>query len=505
MKNIKNILLTGLLAFAVCGFVACSSDDDSVAEPSLKVLNAEPYDMAELDSKEQIITTIEFNSNTSWRLVSDKMWVLFSATEDGFYFNDLRGEAGTHTVYMKITNDARTFEAASAGITFVYGDKEYYYGSIYRHAQKQVTNIKGEDGEVLKSIEMGNGTSTTISIDANYNCGIKSYPSWIGEPQLYNGSYTLNVLEENVPFAMEGDMVLASNDGTVEVAYPIIYKGMSPEKMLITGANSPWDWELSLDGKTFRNSATSLEGASEDILVENSMLYSLCCFNYDYKLLFASEGKDGSITIDDNAWLLAEQGGDNQAEVTITATPFTPGKDARSRKAYIFAVPSGIYDSFVAELNGAEDAVTFVDSHLDYVVMEVTQKDLHAAEGFDIVTEAGEKVACEQITSGEIYDWVSSELGITEVYTFTGTPGVKYEVNTLYTDDEWYGGGFSIYDDKGEVSVRSWGSPSKSKNSEGYYIIKFKVPTAGITKPTVMRLHINNVNKKALVVLPVNN
>ena len=62
----------------------------------------EPYDLADLEKTDYIITPIEFSSTTTWKAMSDKIWVLFSTTEDGEYYNDIMGAAGVHKIYMKI-------------------------------------------------------------------------------------------------------------------------------------------------------------------------------------------------------------------------------------------------------------------------------------------------------------------------------------------------------------------------------------------------------------------
>ena len=107
MKNMKNILFASVFAVA-CAFTACSSDDDNaianypMQPSSFKLINMEPYDLADLDKMDYIITPIEFSSTTTWKAMSDKIWVLFSTTEDGEYYNDIMGAAGVHKIYMKI-------------------------------------------------------------------------------------------------------------------------------------------------------------------------------------------------------------------------------------------------------------------------------------------------------------------------------------------------------------------------------------------------------------------
>ena len=165
----KNILFASVFAVA-CAFTACSSDDDNaianypMQPSSFKLINMEPYDLADLDKTDYIITPIEFSSTTTWKAMSDKIWVLFSTTEDGEYYNDIMGAAGVHKIYMKITNDARTFEPAGARVTFNYGGYTYDLGTIYRHAKLHATTILDEAGNAVSAIEIDGSSSTSFKI-----------------------------------------------------------------------------------------------------------------------------------------------------------------------------------------------------------------------------------------------------------------------------------------------------------------------------------------------------
>lgn len=505
MKKIKYIFLIGMLAVAATAFVACNDDDDATPPATFELVNAGSYDIAELDEKDFVVSSIEFNTNSNWRLFSDKIWVLFSATEEGEYFNDLSGTGGAHKVYMKITNDARTFEPAGANVAFDYGSgEEYPLGTIYRHAKTGSSEIIDEGNNSVGEVVIDATASATVTIKANYDYGIKSYPEWIAEPTLYNGSYILNVIDEFVPYALDGDFVIASADGSVEHTYPITYSGMSPSVMRIEGDYSPWGWEVALDGKTFRYEGTSLEGETTEITVENCLPFTAKCFNYDYTLVCATESSDGAIKVATDAWLWAEQSATVKGAMEVRAKPFA-ATDARSRKGYLFAVPTGIYGDFMAAMSSAADALTFVDEHIDYVVVEATQKDIFAPDGFVVTDATGAAVECTAETEGDLYTWVSSELSVTDVYSITGVNGATYTVNLLITPDEG-NPAFAIYDADGVVPGRRWGSPTISKNADGYFELKLKVPAASsFTKPLILRIHRNNVNIKALIIKPVNN
>lgn len=504
MKKIKYIFLIGMLAVAATAFVACNDDDDATPPATFELVNAGSYDIAELDEKDFIVSTIDFTTNSSWRVYSDKIWVLFSTTEDGDYFNDLSGVGGAHKIYMKITNDARTFEPAGAKVAFSYGSEEYEFGTIYRHAKSHSSEIVDENNNSVDEVVIDATASATIAIKANYDYGIKSYPEWIAEPTFYNGSYMLNVVDEFVPYALAGDFVIASTDGSVEHTYPVNYVGMNPSVMRVDGDYSPWGWEVALDGKTFRYEGTSLEGETEEIVVENCIPFTVKCFNYDYTLVCATENSDGSIKVAADAWLTANEDAAAKGAITVCAKPYA-ATDARSRKGYLFAVPTGIYDDFIAAMKSAADAVTFVDEHIDYVLIEATQKDIFAPDGFVVTDATGAAVECTAETEGDLYTWVSSELSVTDIYSITGVYGNTYTVNLLITPEEG-NPAFAIYDADGVVPGRRWGSPTISKNADGYFELKLKVPAASsFTKPLILRIHRNNVNIKALIVKPVNN
>lgn len=279
-------------------------------------------------------------------------------------------------------------------------------------------------------------------------------------------------------------------------------ENMLPERVIIDGSYSPWGWEIALDGKTFRSESTSLDGESEEITVENLLSFTVKCLNYDCTFVCITESSDGSITTDN--WLWAEQGSDDKSAVSVYAKPFG-AVDARSRKGYLFAVPAGVYDEFATAMSNAADATTFVDEYVEYVLVEATQTDIFAPDGFVVTDATGAAVECSEEKDEDLYSWVSSELTVSDVYFITGVNGVTYTVNTLITEEDG-APAFAIYDADGNVPTRRWGSPKITLNADGYYELKLKVPAASnFTKPLILRLHRNNVNIKALIVKPVNN
>lgn len=504
----KKIFLIGLMALVATGFSSCSSDDDAPAvEPSFEYLTGE-YDTTELDACDFIVTTLDIVANAQWQVYSDKQWVLFSQEEDGEFVYDIVGTAGNHSVYMKITNDARAFDASEATVTARCGGKEFFVCTVSRAAKEYVAQITDEDGNVIDAINIDGSASTVITISGNTHYGIKSYPEWISEPVLYDGGYILSVKEEKTPYACEGEFVIGNADGTAEHKYEIRYEGLKPSYVEIGGDYNPWNWEVSLDGKTFRQESINSLSETEVILLEDAVPFTFTCLNYDCKFVFASVGTDGSISVveGEDAWLRVTQSESDKSAVSVSATAFETTATVRQRSGWVFAVPAGIDEDFSNAINAASNASDFVEVYYQYVLIGVTQKDLYASNGFTVTTADGEPVECIDEPEGDFYDWVSSENSITEVCSMSGEYGLTYIINTHYTDDDFSGTAeCAIYDSKGYANKRIWSLTFK-KNDDGYYIIKLTVPVEEkFPVPVILRLHSQNVNKKALIIRAADN
>lgn len=505
MKKMKHIFLLALVALSAIGFTACSDDDDNATvEPKVDILSVESYDMSELDANGYVLTAVKFSSSTPWRLYADKMWVLFARNEIGTYMNDATGLAGTHTIYIKITGDGRDFEAAEANISIAAAGKNFPVETVSRSAKKHEITITDEDGGSMESIDIDGSASVSVRISGNSQYGIKSYPEWLEEPTLHEEGYDFEVKENFTPYVLSGNIVLASADGLAEYTFPVNYAGMPGDRIEINGDYTSWAWEVSLDGKTFVNESPTVEGGTELVTLEGHIPFAIKCLNYDCQFILAEEANNGSVVVSADPWLVVERSADDESSVLVTAKTFEPSKAARSRKGYLFAVPSAIYDTFMSEIAAAADMLSLIDTHEKYVMLEITQKDIYAPEGFTVTDADGNIIPCVAETDKDLYEWVSSELGITEVYTIEGINDAKYTINTLYTEEDW-GGGYNIYDSSDYANARIW-SLSRKINDEGYYILSLKVPVASkFTEPVVIRLHDNNVNKKALIIKPVNN
>ncbi len=498
MKYISKWYIAGL-AMALCCLVPACSEEEEVAPVEVTFTTPGDFDMAALDSCESIIGSFELTSSGNWSLYSDKMWVKLSLERDGWYFNDLKGGKGVHTVYIKVTNDARDFNDSQATVSLVTDEKTQEIVTIQRKGMEHSFALLSSDGAVIERIEIDNDAAVWVAPDANFECSILSFPNWIDEPEAFEGGYNLNVAESAKPYENEGVVTFGNIDGSVVFEVPVVYVGMDSTVVMIEGDNTPWSWKVSLDGKTFVQESSSASGENVETVVENELVFSVTSFNYDYRLVpvQVENGKPAMMDADES-WILASKS--NDSRVSVSVTPLSSG----SREGYLFALPAAIYDNFIDSLAASNDVAAFIDGNINYVVVEMEQKDLTSTDGFIITGSNGAKVSC--VTEGEYYEWLCSEFSISDLTTCNLVPGESYTIETRLNASDWQAN-FALenLDDRKSVRLKSWGITATNNpvlGEDGLYRFNITVP-ASFNKAVILRLYTPQiVNLKAIVIRP---
>ena len=487
------------LAMAFCCLVSACSDEEEIVPVEVSFTAPGEFDMASLDSCESIVNSFELTSNGAWNLYSDKMWVKLSLQAEGEFFNDVQGGEGTHTVYIKVTSDARGFNDAKATITLVAGAESKTVVTIERAGKEHEFALLSGEGEEIKRIEIGTDATVWVAPVANFDCSILDCPAWLAAPVALDGGFTLNVATAYVPFEKEGTVIFGNVDRSVVYEVPVAYVGMEPTLMEIEGENTPWGWKVSLDGKTFKQETTTASGENVETIIEDVLEFSVTCLNYNYELVSAQVNSNGKLELMDaeESWILASQKGDDPSLVSVAVAAM----ESSSRSGYLFAVPEAIYSNFADSLAVSSDVDTFIDSNLSYVVLEVEQKSLEATDGF-IITDA-DGAAASSVVEEEFYEWLCSEFSITDLTACELVPGESYTIETRMNASDW-DGNFAITDLEGTPQrPKSWGNPTAELGEDGLYRLNITVP-ASLDKIVVLRLYTPQiVNIKALVIRPV--
>ena len=497
MKYISKLYIACLAMTLGCLVSACSDEDVTPVEATFTAPGE--FDMASLDSCESIVSSFEITSNGAWNLCSDKMWVKLSLQADGEFFNDVQGGEGTHTVYIKVTNDARGFDAAKATVTLIAGGVSKDVVTIERKGKEHEFALLSSEGEEIKKIEIGTDATVWVAPVANFDCSIIECPEWIAAPEAFDGGFTLNVANSYVPYEKEGVVTFGNIDRSKVYEVPVAYVGMEPTLMEIEGDNTPWGWKVSLDGKTFVQETTSASGETVETIVEDALAFSVTCLDYDYELVSAQVNSNGKLELMDaeESWIFATQNENDPSQVSVSVSAST----ASLRSGYLFAVPAAMYSNFADSLDVSSDVDTFIDSNLSYVVLEVEQKSLEATDGF-IITDAN-GTAVSSVVEEEYYEWLCSEFSITDLTSCDLVPGESYTIVTRLNANDWQGN-FAITDLEGaHQRLKSWGNPTAELGEDGLYRLNITVP-ASLNKTIILRLYTPQiVNIKALVIRPV--
>ena len=498
MKYISKLYIA-CLAMVLCCWVSACSDEEELVPVEVSFTTPAAFDMAALDSCESIVNSFELTSDGAWHLSSDKMWVKLSLQGDGEFYNDIQGGEGVHTVYIKVTNEARGFGKSQATVKVIAGNKSQDVVTVEREGVLHDFSLLSSEGEEIEKIEIGTDATVWVAPVANFECSILSCPAWISEPVVLDSGFTLNVANSFVPYEKEGVVTFGNADGSVVYEIPVVYVGMEPTLMEIEGDNTPWGWKVSLDGKTFVQETTTASGENVETIIENALEFSVTCLNYNYELVSVQVNSNGKLELMDaeESWILASQKGDDPSLVSVSVASM----ESSSRSGYLFAVPEAMYSNFADSLDVSSDVDTFIDSNLSYVVLEVEQKSLEATDGF-IITDAN-GTAVSSVVEEEYYEWLCSEFSITDLTACELVPGESYTIVTRLNASDWQGN-FAITDLEGaHQRLKSWGNPSPELGEDGLYRMNITVP-ASLNKTIILRLYTPQiVNIKALVIRPV--
>ena len=347
--NILRMITMVVLAFMMG---ACSDDDEEVI--------VEFPQLQELACNVGETTSLTFNASADWQLTSSAIWCKFVANEEDVFA--ISGAAGSQTVTIKADDEAFGHETATANITLTMGMKKAVIAKVTRSAQGYELKVFNEEGKEVKEIEVGYGSFAHFTVEANFYFSATNRPSWV---EIEGGSLSgiankktvggLRIIEngivEKYPVAASDkqQLVFADEEGNASFAFPLIFKGMNPRDITITGVtNNPWDWTVSLDGKTFiQESASGLTGEASKTIYKNRLPYTIKALNDDYEIVYMQKVVEWGMT----QFRFAEDGVD---WMHFDKKSMSLSVDAASeeREGFVLAFPAAVYNEIKDDLWG---------------------------------------------------------------------------------------------------------------------------------------------------------
>lgn len=334
----------------VLSISACSDDDDDAAKtvfPEKQTVNCVSGDTKELS----------FNASADWQLSSSATWCRF--VKDGNEDYSLSGTAGTQTVTLKITTEALTFDAPSvAHLTMMIGANKAIIADVVRDNMDRELKIYDMEGNEIHEIEVGYNDYSSFQVKANFRFAATNRPEWLNIAgnaivgsinEMVKGEVQVIDNPQYAKYAQRGELTFADEYGIKSYTFPVVYKGMDPDKIKILNAN-PWNWEVSLDGKTFtQTSSTGASASTTTSTYRNFIPFTVQALNDDVVPVYIQKVVEYGMT---KMRIGEEEGVDWMELVDYHDGNFrlTVSESSEQREGYVVVLPRAIYEDHKSDL-----------------------------------------------------------------------------------------------------------------------------------------------------------
>lgn len=510
----KYILATSILVAALLGWACEKEGNNTTTFPDEVKIACEAGDYPSL----------EFYVAGDWQLSSNAVWCKF-LTPSGELL-DISGKAGNSAVTLKITNDGLKDDATTATITMILGGKAQTIATVVRSGKKLELSIYDANNKTLDAITIGYDSWAVVNVKANFRFAATTFPEWVeieGGSIIGTPDETIEAKLRIVPngdrerYAIteeDGYMMTFSNEaGTATFDIPILFEGMGADKLTFVGPTADlFGWQVSLDGKSFRQS-----GEEETTTIENELQYNITARNDDYEVIFVEKVVDRGIPSfeilsEEQSWMHFDK-----RRMTLTVEP-----SESLRYGIVLALPRKSFEDIASTMETAlfemdfSSGVNLPTMNYEYqrfTLIEFTQCD---------TTELGEfegMYAYHSITTYEIPcttlidDALMTEWGVTELFEcpFPNTlEGKKPGIIVDPRIENWTTANY----EGGNAGAELWYNGERLKMAENeYYIgenndevlsVHIWGPSEGFTtsEPIYVVFTVDGTAKKLLMVTP---
>lgn len=507
---IKHLSLLSLIL--VLGASSCKKEQPYIGEiPNAKHIICNAGDRP----------TLSFYVEGNWQLSSDVTWCKFitSAGE----VQDMSGKAGSHTVTLRITDENIKNEPSFANITMKMGSNIGIIATVERGPNKLYMRIYDITDTPIEAVEIGYIDWIPFRIEANFRFALVDYPEWIefegdavtgvpGEQTEAMVRIIADGVREQFPFKKdEGHYITFSDEsGETTFDFPIEYNGMSNFALTFEGptANN-FGWEVSLDGKSFRQTDESTGTA---VIFEDGLEFSITSSKHDYEILLFEKVVDRGIpTYEvDVDWMEFNK---ETSTLKVKATNST-------RHGMVMAIPRGTYNKIRADIKGnifeldytsGIGLETVVYDYLPFVLIEFTQKDFNERSPYEGMyvyhSLTTYEIPCTSYTDADVIATYGAEEAFTCPFPLPRdgkTPSIIIDprIESWTTDTFTEGRASAEFWYRGEQLKTSEGEYEMGENKDEVMAAQLFGPSEGFSEEVYVVFKLDGVAKKLLVVTP---
>lgn len=508
-KLLKRLYLPAVMLLMAATLVTSCEKEESI--------NKLP-DMLEIRCNAGDRPTFVFTIEASWQLSSDAPWCKF-ITHEGEVL-DTSGSAGTNIITLKITDENIKNEPTYANITIKAGGKMTIIAHVERGANTLYMRLYDVTDTPINSIELGYNAWIPFRVEANFRFAATAKPEWMefgvdaeegivttttitGVPGEQTEAYARIVCDgdrERFPITVDDGytVTFSDEDGDNIFTFPVTYAGMGGSDISFSGpTESNFGWEVSLDGKTFRQTD---EATNTTTTFNDTLQFDITSLNDEYYVIgFEKVIERGIPTYEEGAnWIKFDN--DSQT-LSVEATDNT-------RYGMVMVFPPSVYNTIRAEMKDYLFELDYTSGigietlkydYLKYLLLEFTQHDFE-----DKGSEHGMYVyhsltTCEILCSAYNDSAVMAKYGVTEAYTCPFVNSVEGKRPGVIIDpriESWT----TTAHESGNATAEVWYKDRQLKITENEYYL-------GENKDERMALHLwgpnDSFNESVYVVFKV--
>ena len=497
-----------LMAFAV---TACDDDDNDV----VNVTFPEKQTIGGAVNETKSLT---FDAVADWTLTSSSTWCYFITEEtpaakaaEGVKEYAISGKAGKQTVTIGISAEGQEYDQATvASIIIRMNGQEAVLAEVTRNAAGRTFKLykKGEgdawvEVSAEEGIEAGYDNFIQYKAEANFRFAATNRPEWLSiEGGSIVGAANQEVLfgikvvegrpeyskyEQNAPINFQDE------EGKSVFTYPVNYKGMDPEAMELSGPN-PYNWVVSLDGKTFVQTSTSgAEGTSINLTYNNFVEYTVDVLKDDFVPVFVEEYDNYGMTafktnipnpeLPDEPmvdWIHITKNGKNKVRITVDPSD-------TKRKGYVLILPKALYEQVAADpfceksdngLIGNDESTGeygILSKFQNFnMLMVFTQDQIKTGEEdkkeFSVKLWGFQETNCSDITNEFEIDFIKTTFGKDVIMkSIQANSGEFYTISPMMSEEEINFAGVEVYNDQG-TNITEQIKPEPASDDNGMAI-----------------------------------
>ena len=170
MKNLFNINLLWLLCtVALLTTTSCENgtEEDIQIFPDIKTIECSAGDRP----------TFTFTTSKAWHLSSNALWCTFLSSAGEV--QDISGNAGTHTITLRISDLDISSEPTEAYITMKVDEQQAAIVKVVRSAAQLYLRLYDVTDTPIDAIELGYVDYVPFRIEANFSFAAVEFPSWV--------------------------------------------------------------------------------------------------------------------------------------------------------------------------------------------------------------------------------------------------------------------------------------------------------------------------------------